>query len=85
MNRLISKDPDDICTLEYPNGVQIASYADNIVIMSNHIDRNTLIQQALTTFDQRLNVWDILLAGSVMSHISHCKVAALKGYHHKNI
>ena len=56
MNRLISKDPEDICTLEYPNGVQIVSYADNIVIMSIHIDRNTLIQQALTTLDQRLNV-----------------------------
>ena len=56
MNRLISKDPDDICTLEYPNGVQIVSYADNIVIVSNHTDRNTLIQQALTTLDQRLNV-----------------------------
>ena len=56
MNRLISKDPDDICTSEYPNGFQIVSYADNKVIVSNHTDRNTLIQQALTTLDQRLNV-----------------------------
>ena len=56
MNRLISKDPDDICTLEYPNGVQLVSYADDIVIMSNHINRNTLIQQALTTLDQRCRV-----------------------------
>ena len=56
MNRLISKDPDDICTLEYPNGVQIVSYADDIVIMSNHINKNTLIQQALTTLDQRCRV-----------------------------
>ena len=56
MNRLISKDPDDICTSEYPNGVQIVSYADNKVIVSNHTDKNTLIQQALTTLDQILNV-----------------------------
>ena len=56
MNRLISKDPDDICTLEYPNGVQIVSYADDIVIMSNHINRNTLLQQTLTTLDQRCSV-----------------------------
>ena len=27
MNQLISKQPDDICTLEYPNRVQIVSYA----------------------------------------------------------
>ena len=56
MNRLISKDPDDICTLEYPNGVQIVSYADDIVIMSNHVNRNSLIQRALTTLDQRCRV-----------------------------
>ena len=35
MNRLISKESDDTCTLEYPDGVQIVSYADDIVIMSN--------------------------------------------------
>ena len=56
MNWLFSKEPDDICTLEYPDGVQIISYADDIVIMSNEPDRNTLIQQALTTLDQRCRV-----------------------------
>ena len=32
MNRLISKDPDDICSLRYPDGVKIVSNADD----SNH-------------------------------------------------
>ena len=53
MNRLISKEPDDICTSRYPDGVKIVSYADDIVIMSNEPERNTLIRQALTTLDQR--------------------------------
>ena len=56
MNRLISEEPDDICTLRYPDGVKIVSYADDIVIMSNEPERNTLIQQALTTLDQRCRV-----------------------------
>ena len=60
MNRLIIY--YYICTLEYPNGVQIVSYADDIVIMSNHIDRNTVIQQALTTLDQRCRVLGIKIS-----------------------
>ena len=56
MNRLISEEPGDICTLRYPDGVKIVSYADDIVIMSNEPERNALIQQALTTLDQRCRV-----------------------------
>ena len=57
MNRLISNVPANICTLRYPDGVKIFSYADDIVILnSNGPERNTLIQQALTTLDQRCKV-----------------------------
>ena len=71
MNRFISKDPDDICTLEYPNGVQIVSYADDIVIMSNHIDRNTLIQQALITLDQRCRVLGLKISVDKTKYVRH--------------
>ena len=53
MNRLISKETDDICPLPYPDEVQIVSYADDIAIICNHKDKNKLIQQALATLDQR--------------------------------
>ena len=51
-----SEEPEDICTLRYPDGVKIVSYADDIVIMSNEPERNTLIQQAFSTLDQRCRV-----------------------------
>ena len=53
MNRLISKETDDICPLPYPDEVQIVSYADGIAIICKHKDKNELIQQALATLDQR--------------------------------
>ena len=53
MNRLISKETDDICPLPYPDEEQIVSYADDIAIICNHKDKNELIQQALATLDQR--------------------------------
>ena len=53
MNRLISKETDDICPLPYPDEVQIVSYADDIAIICNHKNKNELIQQALATLDQR--------------------------------
>ena len=54
MNRIISKETDDICPLPYPHEVQILSYADDIVIICNHKDKNESIHQALATFDQPL-------------------------------
>ena len=54
MNRLISKETDDMCPLPYPDEVQTVSYADDIAIISNHKDKNELIQQALAALDQPL-------------------------------
>ena len=49
MNRLLSKETEDICPLPYPKEVQIVSYADDIGIICNHKDKNELIQQAVAT------------------------------------
>ena len=69
MNRLIIY--YYICTLEYPNGVQIVGYADDIVIMSNHIDRNTVIQQALTTLDQRCRVLGLKISVDKTKYVQY--------------
>ena len=69
MNRLISKDPDDICTLDYTNGVQIVSYAgiNSIRIMWTLGKRNG---------ENALNVFVKEYDGQVLIHLRHYSKAA---------